>query len=70
MTATLERCEGTLSWEHSCPWIASTENRSFVGWISFLTLPASLTPAHCFIIGFVAAPPSEMESARELVAGL
>ena len=69
MTATLERREGVSLWERFCAWITSTENRLYIGWFGCLMFPTLLTATSCFIIGFIAAPPVDIDGIREPVAG-
>ncbi|OKH30303.1 hypothetical protein NIES2101_42575, partial [Calothrix sp. HK-06] len=57
MTVTLQRRESANVWEQFCSWIASTENRLYIGWFGVLMIPTLLAATTCFIIAFVAAPP-------------
>ena len=50
-------------------WISSLENRIFVGWFGCLMIPTLLTAITAFIIGFIAAPPVDIDGIREPVAG-
>jgi photosystem II P680 reaction center D1 protein len=61
MTATLERREGVSLWERFSAWITSTENRLYIGWSGCLMFPTLLTATSCFIIGFIAAPPVDID---------
>jgi hypothetical protein len=50
-------------------WISSLENRIYVGWFGCLMIPTLLTAITAFIIGFIAAPPVDIDGIREPVAG-
>jgi photosystem II P680 reaction center D1 protein len=50
-------------------WITSTENRIFIGWFGCLMIPTLLTAIVAYVIGFVAAPPVDIDGIREPVAG-
>jgi hypothetical protein len=52
-----------------CAWITSTENRLYIGWFGCLMFHTLLTATSCFIIGFIAAPPVDIDGIREPVAG-
>ncbi|NDG75265.1 MAG: photosystem II q(b) protein, partial [Synechococcaceae bacterium WB8_1B_136] len=45
------------SWESFCQWVASTDNRIYVGWFGVLMIPCLLAATICFIVAFIAAPP-------------
>ena len=62
MIATLERREGVSLWERFCAWITSTENRLYIGWFGVLMIPCLLTATSVFIIGFIAAPPVDIDT--------
>ena len=57
------------SWETFCQWVASTNNRLYVGWFGVLMIPCLLAATICFIVAFVAAPPVDIDGIREPVAG-
>merc|ERR1711976_336726 len=66
--------ETSFSWpvvgvETLFSWISSLENRIFVGWFGCLMIPTLLTAVTAFIIGFIAAPPVDIDGIREPVAG-
>ncbi|MEB3177747.1 MAG: photosystem II q(b) protein, partial [Nostocaceae cyanobacterium] len=42
MTTTLQRRESANVWERFCEWIASTENRLYIGWFGVLMIPTLL----------------------------
>jgi photosystem II P680 reaction center D1 protein len=69
MTTTLQRRENVSFWEQFCSWITSTDNRLYIGWFGCLMIPCLLTAMSCFIIGFIAAPPVDIDGIREPVAG-
>jgi photosystem II P680 reaction center D1 protein len=69
MTATLERRQTASLWERFCSWITSTENRLYIGWFGVLMIPTLLTATSVFIIGFIAAPPVDIDGIREPVSG-
>jgi hypothetical protein len=50
-------------------WISSLENRIYVGWFGCLMIPTLLTAITAFVIGFIAAPPVDIDGIREPVAG-
>lgn len=56
-------------WERFCDWIASTNNRIYIGWFGLLMIPTMLAAAICFAIAFIAAPPVDMDGIREPVVG-
>ena len=69
MTTTLQRTQTANVWERFCSWIASTENRIYIGWFGVLMVPTLLSATICFIIAFIAAPPVDIDGIREPVAG-
>jgi hypothetical protein len=50
MTASLERRESESRGGRGCTWIASTENRLYIGWFGVLMIPTLLTATSVFII--------------------
>ena len=50
-------------------WITSTENRLYIGWFGVIMIPTLLTATTVFIIGFIAAPPVDIDGIREPVSG-
>ena len=50
-------------------WISSLENRIFVGWFGCLMIPTLLTAITAFVIGFIAAPPVDIDGIRDPVPG-
>jgi photosystem II P680 reaction center D1 protein len=69
MTAILERRESESLWGRFCNWITSTENRLYIGWFGVLMIPTLVTATSVFIIGFIAAPPVDIDGLREPVSG-
>lgn len=49
-------------------WVSYLENRIFVGWFGCFMVPTLLTTITAFIIGFIAAPPVDIDGIREPVA--
>jgi photosystem II P680 reaction center D1 protein len=56
MTTTLQ--QSASLWEQFCQWVTSTENRLYIGWFGVLMIPTLLAATTCFVIAFIAAPPS------------
>jgi uncharacterized membrane protein len=69
MTTTLQQPQNANVWEQFCNWITSTNKRLYIGWFGFLMIPTLLVATTCFIIAFIAAPPVDIDSIREPVAG-
>jgi photosystem II P680 reaction center D1 protein len=69
MTAIIERRENSSLWARFCEWITSTENRLYIGWFGVIMIPTLLTATTVFIIGFIAAPPVDIDGIREPVSG-
>merc|ERR1712164_26261 len=69
MTATLERRKSVSTCEQFCAWITSTDNRLYIGWFGVLMIPTLLSATTAYIIGFIAAPPVDIDGIREPVAG-
>ena len=70
MTATIStRRSGANAWEQFCNWVTSTDNRLYVGWFGVLLIPTVLTATICFILAFIAAPPTDLDGIREAVSG-
>lgn len=61
MTAVLSNRGASSLWARFCEWITSTENRLYIGWFGVLMIPCLLTATSVFIIGFIAAPPVDIE---------
>ena len=57
MTTTIQQRSGANGWQSFCEWVTSTNNRLYVGWFGVLMIP-TLLAATCFIVAFIAAPPS------------
>lgn len=57
------------SWDQFCNWIASTDNRIYIGWFGVLAIPCLLAAAICFAIAFIAAPSVDLDGIREPVIG-
>lgn len=69
MTAVLSNRGASSLWARFCEWITSTENRLYIGWFGVLMIPCLLTATSVFIIGFIAAPPVDIDGIREPVSG-
>lgn len=69
MTAVLSNRGTSSLWARFCEWITSTENRLYIGWFGVLMIPCLLTATSVFIIGFIAAPPVDIDGIREPVSG-
>lgn len=69
MTATIAQRNSTNLWESFCQWVTSTNNRLYVGWFGVLLIPTVLTATICFILAFIAAPPTDLDGIREAVSG-
>ena len=70
MTAVLTRQRpSTTVWDRYCDWITSTDNRLYIGWFGHLMVPALLVATTAFILGFIAAPPTDIDGIREPVSG-
>ena len=70
MTATIAtRQSGENLWERYLSWVTSTNNRLYVGHFGVLLIPTVLTATICFILAFIAAPPTDLDGIREAVSG-
>ncbi|KAJ6840230.1 photosystem II protein D1 [Iris pallida] len=69
MAVILEIRKSTSLWGRFCNWIASTENRLYIGWFGVLMIPTLLTATSVFIIAFIAALPVDIDGIREPVSG-
>jgi photosystem II P680 reaction center D1 protein len=70
MTAsTLTRSRSENLWESFCQWVTSTDNRLYVGWSGTIMIPCLLAATACFILAFIAAPPTDIDGIREPVSG-
>ena len=69
MTAVLSNRGTSSLWARFCEWITSTENRLYIGWFGVIMIPCLLTATSVFIIGFIAAPPVDIDGIREPVSG-
>ena len=70
MTAVLTKQRpSTTVWDNYCDWITSTDNRLYIGWFGHLMIPTLLVATTAFILGFIAAPPVDIDGIREPVAG-
>jgi len=56
-------------WQKYLGWITSTNNRLYVGHFGVIMIPCLLAAAICFIIAFIAAPPTDIDGIREPVSG-
>ena len=57
------------NWDLFTDWVASTNNRLYVGWFGVLMIPALLAATTCFIIAIIGAPPVDIDGIREPVSG-
>ena len=64
MTTTLQRRESANLWSQFCNWVTSTDNRIYVGWFGVLMIPTLLTATICYIVAFIAAPPTATRRRR------
>lgn len=70
MTATIATRSNTNNlWNDFCSWVTSTDNRLYVGWFGVILIPTVLTATICFILAFIAAPPTDLDGIREAVSG-
>ena len=69
MTATIAQRNSTNLWNDFCSWVTSTNNRLYVGWAGTIMIPCLLTATTCFILAFIAAPPTDIDGIREAVSG-
>ena len=70
MTATLALPQKSSNlWDKYCEWITSTNNRLYIGWFGHLMVPTLLVATIAFILGFIAAPPTDIDGIREPVSG-
>jgi photosystem II P680 reaction center D1 protein len=69
MTTALLRNRNQSTWTRFCDWITSTQNRLYVGWFGVIMIPTLLTATTVYIIGFIAAPPVDIDGIREPVSG-
>ena len=70
MTATLALPQKSSNlWDNYCKWITSTNNRLYIGWFGHLMVPTLLVATIAFILGFIAAPPTDIDGIREPVSG-
>ena len=69
MTATIATRSNTNLWNDFCSWVTSTNNRLYVGWAGTIMIPCLLTATTCFILAFIAAPPTDIDGIREAVSG-
>jgi photosystem II P680 reaction center D1 protein len=56
-------------WNNYCDWITSTDNRLYIGWFGHLMIPTLLVATTAFILGFIGAPPTDIDGIREPVSG-
>jgi photosystem II P680 reaction center D1 protein len=59
----------TPAWEFFCSWVTTTENRLYLGWFGCLMVPTLVSATFAYIIGFLAAPPVDIDGIREPVSG-
>jgi photosystem II P680 reaction center D1 protein len=57
------------TWDQFCDYITSTNNRLYIGWFGVLMIPCLLAATTCFILAFIAAPPTDIDGIREPVSG-
>lgn len=57
------------AWERYVNWVTSTNNRLYIGHFGVLMLPCLLAATICFVIAFIAAPPTDIDGIREAVSG-
>jgi photosystem II P680 reaction center D1 protein len=70
MTATIAtRRSGENLWESFCQWVTSTDNRLYVGWSGVIMIPCLIAATVCFILAFIAAPPTDLDGIREAISG-
>ena len=69
MTATLTAPRQTSLWQQYLNWVTSTSNRLYVGHFGVLMIPCLLAATTAFILGFIAAPPTDIDGIREAVSG-
>jgi photosystem II P680 reaction center D1 protein len=70
MTAVLTKSNpSTNVWNDYCDWITSTNNRIYIGWFGHLMIPSLLVATTAFILGFIGAPPVDIDGIREPVSG-
>ena len=69
MTTTIQQRSGATGWQQFCEWVTSTNNRLYVGWFGVLMIPTLLAATTCFIVAFIAAPPSTSTASVKPVAG-
>ena len=60
----------TPTWEFFCSWVTTTENRLYLGWFGCLMVHTLVSATFAYIIGFLAAPPVDIDGIREPVSGL
>jgi photosystem II P680 reaction center D1 protein len=70
MTATIAtRRSGDNLWERYLNWVTSTNNRLYIGHFGTIMIPTLLAATICFIVAFIAAPPTDIDGIREAVSG-
>ena len=69
MTAILSAPRKTNPWQQYLNWVTSTNNRLYVGHFGVIMIPCLLAATTAFIIGFIAAPPTDIDGIREAVSG-
>ena len=67
--ATLISCRNSSFWGTFSSFILSTSNRIFIGWFGILMFPLLSVASVFFIVGFLCAPPVDIDGIREPVAG-
>ena len=58
MLQLFQGAKASISGEQFCSWVTSTDNRLYVGWFGVLMIPTLLAATVCFLVAFIAAPPS------------
>ena len=56
-------------WESYLNWVTSTQNRLYIGHFGVIMIPCLLAATTCFILAFIAAPPTDIDGIREPVSG-
>jgi photosystem II P680 reaction center D1 protein len=70
MTATLAAPQSRVKpWDSYLNWVTSTDNRLYIGHFGVIMIPCLLAATTCFILAFIAAPPTDIDGIREPVSG-
>ena len=57
------------SWGSFLSFVLSTSNRIYIGWFGILMFPTLAVATVVYLLGFLAAPPVDIDGIREPVAG-